>query len=604
MMNHISDFNPEAWQTPSEKPASPKVAPNAAPPVISGDVASDVEFVLQQIEERHVDITADRLNWVRFGFAFADQFGEAGRSLYHRLCRFFPKYTEAETDKQYNNCLKSKGSGVTMRTFFMYARDAGIDIRTRSYKPPKSPKPPISPRNVGGDNGDIGDSGATERVALPTFSDIITPHLPGFLRKVASYGRNPKETDTLILAAITVISGCLHNVQGSYDEKLIYANLFFFLSARAGSGKGRVDLCRRIAAPIHHRLKELHDTLKAEYEADMVKWENTPKKQRGDKPVKPLQTMLYIPCNTSATAFVQLLNENDERGIVFTTEADGLSSSFESDFGDYSETFRAAFHHEGVSYHRRANDEDVEVKCPKLSAVLTGTPKQVGRLVGSAENGLFSRFMFYRMETELVWRSVLKNQGKETVDKKFDALGEEFLVFYDSLCQQPDIYFSVTEEQTDAFDAYFTELLDNYSRVFPDDIAGSIFRLGLICYRIAMVLAAVRMMDSNTFPTELVCTDEDFNTALTISRTLAVHMAKIFDELSSTDCSRSAAVAKSAKRQLFFTALPDEFDRQDYLEAAERTGVPPSTAEKWVRAFCEEDGPLEKVEHGRYRKRS
>ena len=603
-MNHISDFNPEAWQTPSEKPASPKVAPNAAPPVIPGDVASDVEFVLQQIEERHVDITADRLNWVRFGFAFADQFGEAGRSLYHRLCRFFPKYTEAETDKQYNNCLKSKGSGVTMRTFFMYARDAGIDIRTRSYKPPKSPKPPISPRNVGGDNGDIGDSGATERVALPTFSDIITPHLPGFLRKVASYGRNPKEMDTLILAAITVISGCLHNVQGSYDEKLIYANLFFFLSARAGSGKGRVDLCRRIAAPIHHRLKELHDTLKAEYEADMVKWENTPKKQRGDKPVKPLQTMLYIPCNTSATAFVQLLNENDERGIVFTTEADGLSSSFESDFGDYSETFRAAFHHEGVSYHRRANDEDVEVKCPKLSAVLTGTPKQVGRLVGSAENGLFSRFMFYRMETELVWRSVLKNQGKETVDKKFDALGEEFLVFYDSLCQQPDIYFSVTEEQTDAFDAYFTELLDNYSRVFPDDIAGSIFRLGLICYRIAMVLAAVRMMDSNTFPTELVCTDEDFNTALTISRTLAVHMAKIFDELSSTDCSRSAAVAKSAKRQLFFTALPDEFDRQDYLEAAERTGVPPSTAEKWVRAFCEEDGPLEKVEHGRYRKRS
>ncbi len=603
-MNHISDFNPEAWQTPSEKLASPKVAPNAAPPVIPGDVASDVEFVLQQIEERHVDITADRLNWVRFGFAFADQFGEAGRSLYHRLCRFFPKYTEAETDKQYNNCLKSKGSGVTMRTFFMYARDAGIDIRTRSYKPPKSPKPPISPRNVGGDNGDIGDSGATERVALPTFSDIITPHLPGFLRKVASYGRNPKETDTLILAAITVISGCLHNVQGSYDEKMVYANLFFFLSARAGSGKGRVDLCRRIAAPIHNRLKDLHDTLKAEYDADMVKWENTPRKQRGDKPVKPRQTMLYIPCNTSATAFVQLLNENDERGIVFTTEADGLSSSFESDFGDYSETFRAAFHHEGVSYHRRANDEDVEVKCPKLSAVLTGTPKQVVRLVGSAENGLFSRIMFYRMETELVWRSVLKNQGKETVDKKFDALGEEFLVFYDSLCQQPDIYFSVTEEQTDAFDAYFRELLDNYSRVFPDDIAGSVFRLGLICYRIAMVLASVRMMDTNTFPTELVCTDEDFNTALTISRTLAVHMAKIFDELSSTDCSRSAAVAKSAKRQLFFTALPDEFDRQDYLEAAERTGVPPSTAEKWIRAFCEEDGPLEKVEHGRYRKRS
>lgn len=602
-MNNNLDFNPEAWQTPSETPASTSVRPSVAPYVPAGDVAADVEIVLGLIEEKHVDITPTHEHYVNTGFALADQFGEQGRSYYHRACQYYPDYTQTETDWQYDHCLKSGRKGITIRTFFMYARDAGIDIRTRSYKPPKSPKPPISPRNVGGDNGDIGDSGATERVALPTFSDIITPHLPGFLRKVASYGRNPKETDTLILAAITVISGCLHNVQGSYDEKMVYANLFFFLSARAGSGKGRVDLCRRIAAPIHNRLKDLHDTLKAEYEADMVKWENTPKKLRGDKPVKPRQTMLYIPCNTSATAFVQLLNENDERGIVFTTEADGLSSSFESDFGDYSETFRAAFHHEGVSYHRRANDEDVEVKCPKLSAVLTGTPKQVVRLVGSAENGLFSRIMFYRMETELVWRSVLKNQGKETVDKKFDALGEEFLVFYDSLCQQPEIYFSVTEEQTDAFDAYFRELLDNYSRVFPDDIAGSVFRLGLICYRIAMVLAAVRMMDTKTFPTDLVCTDEDFNTALTICRTLAVHMAKIFDELSSSDCSRSAAVAKSAKRQIFFAALPEEFDRQDYLETAAQADVPPSTAEKWIRAFCEEDGPLERVEHGRYRKR-
>ena len=82
-----------------------------------------------------------------------------------------------------------------------------------------------------------------------------------------------------------------------------------------------------------------------------------------------------------------------------------------------------------------------------------------------------------------------------------------------------------------------------------------------------------------------------------------VHTARVFDELSSIELSRSTSVAKSSKRQSFFAALPDDFDRQDYLEAAERTGVPPSTAEKWIRAFCADDGPLEKVEHGRYRKR-
>ncbi len=70
----------------------------------------------------------------------------------------------------------------------------------------------------------------------------------------------------------------------------------------------------------------------------------------------------------------------------------------------------------------------------------------------------------------------------------------------------------------------------------------------------------------------------------------------------SIELSRSTSVAKSSRRQSFFAALPDEFDRQDYLEAAERTGVPSSTAEKWIRTFCDDDGPLEKLDHNRYRK--
>ena len=44
--------------------------------------------------------------------------------------------------------------------------------------------------------------------------------------------------------------------------------------------------------------------------------------------------------------------------------------------------------------------------------------------------------------------------------------------------------------------------------------------------------------------------------------------------------------------------------RQDYLEVAQQTGTPKSTADKWVRAMCSETGSLEKVEHGRYRKKN
>lgn len=189
------------------------------------------------------------------------------------------------------------------------------------------------------------------------------------------------------------------------------------------------------------------------------------------------------------------------------------------------------------------------------------------------------------------------------MDDKFNALGEEFLQFYDDFCQGTSVHFMVTDAQNDAFDNYFRELMHDYVRIFQEDILGSVFRLGLICYRIAMVLTALCMKDNADVSSEVTCDDVDFNTALTISRVLAVHMAKIYDELTANEGSRSSIVAKTAKRKLFFAALPDDFDRQDYLEAAERTGVPESTAEKWIRAFCADDGPLEKVEHGRYRKR-
>ena len=547
--------------------------------------------------------------------------GAFSATLENELCTRMVNVTEM-MEKGDNSLFESKpivaaeSSEVGMPATIEHAQAVETDKGALSGKSPESPESPKSPSSVSGDNdnignnsggtgeiGEIGESGESGEDSLPTFSDSVTDKLPEFLKKVASYGRDAKEKDIMLLSAITVISGCLPNVQGVYDDRIVYANLFFFLSARAGSGKGRVELCRRIALPIHERLRSKYASLHKAYIINKINWENTPKALRGSMPVKPAQTMLYIPADTSATAFIQLLNENEERGIIFDTEADGLSASFESDFGDYSKTLRVAFHHEGTSYHRRGNDEDVEVKSPKLSVVLTGTPKQGVRLIRNAENGLFSRFMFYRLESDLRWRSVLGNQSKVTLEDKFNELGDEFSKYYDTLCLQPKIHFSVTEEQYKAFDMFFSKLLIKYYHLFKEDIVGSVFRLGLICYRIAMVLSAIRMMETGKFTTELICTGEDFRTAINIIHTLAVHMTRIFDEMSAKNNTRSAALAKSAKRQKFYSALPEEFGRKEYIDAANKVGVPVKTAEKWISRFSKNDGPLERVEQGRYKKK-
>jgi len=96
------------------------------------------------------------------------------------------------------------------------------------------------------------------------------------------------------------------------------------------------------------------------------------------------------------------LGDSDKRGLIFETEGDTLAKAFKSDYGDFSDGFRNAFQHEPISYYRRTDKEYVEIDRPCLSALLSGTPKQITTLIPNAENGLFSRFMFYVMNMKLI----------------------------------------------------------------------------------------------------------------------------------------------------------------------------------------------------------
>jgi|LSQX01.3.fsa_nt_gb hypothetical protein len=86
----------------------------------------EVEALVQQIEAAQIDIAPAYRDWCNLGFAFVNAFGEAGRDYYQRVSRFYPGYSEAETGKQYDHCLKSNRGGVTLKTFFWLARNAGI----------------------------------------------------------------------------------------------------------------------------------------------------------------------------------------------------------------------------------------------------------------------------------------------------------------------------------------------------------------------------------------------------------------------------------------------------------------------------------------------
>ncbi|GHT18202.1 hypothetical protein FACS189429_4250 [Bacteroidia bacterium] len=334
----------------------------------------------------------------------------------------------------------------------------------------------------------------------PTFPEIIYQNLPDFLQYVTAKATSPEDKDLLLLGSLVVVSACLPNVYGNYDERRVYPNLFLFLTASASAGKGRLTLCRKLVYPIHKALRERYKVLYDTYKQEKAMYNSAKKDQpAADEPQEPPMLALLMPANSSATAFFQILNDNNGAGLLFETEGDTLSQTFKSEHGNYSDGFRKAFHHETISYNRRKDREYVELETPRLSALLSGTPKQVSALIPSAENGLFSRFIFYFMNIKPVWKDVFANAGDQTLDLYFKDLGEHFYDFYNQLKQQQEMRFCLTASQQQAFNAYFAQAQIQFLALYGDDYIATVRRLGLIIFRIAMILTVLRLMQTNKF---------------------------------------------------------------------------------------------------------
>ena len=78
---------------------------------------------------------------------------------------------------------------------------------------------------------------------------------------------------------------------------------------------------------------------------------------------------------------MKILGDNDGIGLLFESEGDTLSQTLKSDYGNYSDVLRKAFHHELVSLSRRKDREYCEVSNPRVSVALAGTPEQVRKLM-------------------------------------------------------------------------------------------------------------------------------------------------------------------------------------------------------------------------------
>ncbi len=571
-------FNPKEWlEVQKEQPIS-----NNATTDVVAVADNDIETYISAIEQSGIDITGNYTTWRDLGFALAEEYGETGRDYFQRVSRNYVGYDTKECDDQFNKCLNAKGHGITIATFYHYAHQAGIKPMKQHY------------------NNEVTTNVATvvdaPEQSMPIIPEKIFDTLPQFLQQVVNPASSQEEKDILLLGASTAFSACFPKLFGIYDQRKVFSNLYLFVTAPASAGKGRLNQIKNLVDPVHKLKREQAKVLKQQFNTEMATYNmNKGKDENLEKPSKPAERMLFIPANNSVTGVYQLISDNEGKGLIFETEGDTLAQAFKSDYGNYSDGFRKAFHHETISYYRRTDREYVDIENPCLSTVLSGTPKQVATLIPNAENGLFSRFMFYYMNIKPTWKNVFQNNSNVGLDDYYTQLGNEFLQLYKTLKNNPEIEVRLAVQQQQKFNSFFESLQTKYINLQPEEYIATIRRLGLIAFRLMMLFTAFRIMEDGDVNATKECEDVDFQNALTIISILVKHSSKVFNDLPI----EQKAVKRLNRKERFLESLPNQFNRQDYLDLATKQNIPHKTAEGYITKFVEA-GLIHREAHNLY----
>lgn len=649
-MDKKLNFDPLAWA--SEKPAS-KTENDSLKSDCDIEQAK-VEAVVRELERIGGPSDSYKDWYCRLGFALADGLGSAGGEYFHRVSRLSPKYNEVECEKKWQECLKKHDGRTQISAFYNLAKEAGVDLSAiaRQYPSPEFSSKPQNPHGSAA-NDNMQDNKSSEKsknnntqtvtnnsAARSASSTIFTrsgeetevlrfsfsrtfsqniqiSKLPVTLQRVVDENESAEEQDKQLLTSIDCLAIAEPNVYGIYGGKRVYTPFYLFILGQAGIGhKGAIDDIRQILMPIDEDLRKQYYALMAEYKEEHAAWEAR-KQQRGknaetagQEPEEPVYRRIFISADSSAAAFKGDLYNFGGRGLVFSTEADTLSQALTQEWGQFSDAFRKAFHHESIDSTRAKDKQHIVIDEPQLGMLITCTPKQIPELLSPKqnENGTSSRNLFYCTKGNLEWRSPFKEK-KPTADRYFE-IGQSIKVMYDQLVARGNsrIQILLTEEQEHAFDEHFRPLLPEQIGLYGEEFAAFIVRIALVAFRIMMILTTLRNFEyghlADTQQQAFACTDDDFQTAMTIIDCLVAHTAFVYNSLlrPSDDASLTIQPMKPREQQLYL-ALADEFVTKEFEQTAKALGIPLKTAQRYLGNIISRHQLIERTSQGHYVKR-
>ena len=428
----------------------------------------------------------------------------------------------------------------------------------------------------------------------PMIPEYIYEALPKTLRDACNVFDGRKR-DVFLTSALSVISGGLHNVHGLYDKEKVFPNLYSFVIAPPASGKGSMKFAKQLGDCFHDLLfnqskEELKEYKKAKrlFSLKLKKAKTDAQIEALIEPEQPKTSMYFIPADTSSAMMIKHLEDNDGMGCICETEADTLTNTLKQDWGSYSDVLRKGFHAEIISKSRMTDLDYSEIKEPKFSVAITGTPNQLDTLITSIQDGLFSRFIFYSFSAKQKWRSTYTEAITVSNNEIFKGFSADLC---DKFRSENAQRFVMTRAQGMQLDEVFSEALGHNSVLYNDDVSGIIYRLGLMTFKIAMTLTALRSDDP-----EITCSDLDFKTSLDlVEKVYLKHSIGILNKINKD----SSKLNKTQDELLTWMKSQGEVKRVEILKKAKALNIRERTLADVLRRFIDLN-LIRKVTHGVY----
>ena len=392
--------------------------------------------------------------------------------------------------------------------------------------------------------------------------------LPESVQQMISLASTPEEQDIILMATLTAASACMPNLYFHYGPtgKKYYANLQCFILAAAASGKG-----------IANQALEMVRVIDEQYP-------------------------MLIAGDSTLPAFYKALQEQNGCGYLHESEGSVITDIWKTSTSNYNTALRKAAEHEPISRNRVKKAS--EISSPRLSMLLTGTFGQYRALVPSVENGYFSRLLTMVIKGSHAFdKRYVSSKGAQSVIPQ--QVGHHLLRVYESLMNAGEREWSLTDTQKIRLGEHLETEYGTLISLLGDNFHSAVIRMVVQIERMAMILSILRAQSTDRFAdriqTELLCTDEDYETAELIGNRLLLHMATAFRMINGDEQECVPEIKPLDQRKVLFEQLKGEYALGELINEAKSQGVSRSSAIRWNNQWIEQ-GLITKENHGNYKK--